>query len=94
MSVCLESSVFGVCELAYGRIGPTEARLILIAGNLALAGATLAGVPADSIAWITNGIAAALTAGMVAVLTARFGRNLKRLAEAEPVSRAGQAGRV
>lgn len=87
INVYLESTVFGVFELAYGRIGPTEARLILIAGNLALAGGAVAGIPAQSIEWITNGIAAALTAGMVTVLVGRFGRNLKRLAAVEPVRR-------
>ena len=86
INVYLESTVFGVFELAYGRIGPTEARLILIVGNVALALAAAAGVPTPSIAWVANGIAAGLALGMVAVLAGRFGRNLRRLAEAEPVN--------
>jgi len=88
INVYLESTVFGVFELAYGRIGPTEARLILIIGNIALALAAARGVPTASIAWVANGIAGGLGGGMVAVLVGRFGRNLRRLAEAEPAKRA------
>jgi phosphatidylglycerophosphate synthase len=84
INVYLESAVFGVFELAYGRIGPTEARLILIAGNGLLALATLAGVASDSLSWIANAVAGALTAGMAGVLVARFSRNLKSLALLEP----------
>jgi len=91
INVYLESAVFGVFELAYGRIGPTEARLILVVGNVALAAATVAGLAPESIGWVTNGIAGALSLGMAGVLGGRFARNLKRLAAAEPpASRAPQ----
>jgi phosphatidylglycerophosphate synthase len=86
INVYLESAVFGVFELAYGRIGPTEARLILMLGNVLLALGTVAGVAPQSMAWVANGIAGLLAAGMVVVLLGRFGRNLKRLAAAEPLS--------
>lgn len=84
INVYLESAVFGVFELAYGKLGPTEARLILIAGNIALALAAMLGVDVRSIAWVTNGIALLLTGGMVWVLAGRFGRNIRALAALEP----------
>src|SRR5205823_7557458 len=37
INVYLEANVFGVFRLAYGRIGPTEVRIILIAANATLA---------------------------------------------------------
>src|SRR6185295_6265514 len=87
INVYLESAVFGVFELAYGRIGPTEARLILITGNILLAFATKAGVNAGAISWVTNAVAGALALGMIGVLVARFGRNLRNLAALEPARR-------
>jgi hypothetical protein len=67
--------VFGVFSLGYGRFGPTEARIGLIALNLALlAGATgvldLAGL--------------ALAGLMLLGLGVRAARNLRVLAEREP----------
>lgn len=81
----LETSVFGVFELGYGRFGPTEARLALIVMNVAMAlGAglsfTLLGVGVtvlDVVAW-------AIAGGMLTALGVRAARNLKRLAAAEP----------
>ena len=81
----LETSVFGVFELGFGRVGPTEARLALIAINVALfAGAPLAfhiegiGVTVlDVIVWVIAG-------GMLAGLAVRATRNLRKLAAAEP----------
>ena len=87
INVYLESAVFGVFELAYGRIGPTEARLILITGNILLAFATKAGVNAGAISSVTNAVAGALALGMIGVLVARFGRNLRNLAALEPARR-------
>jgi archaetidylinositol phosphate synthase len=71
----LETQVFGVFSLGYGRVGPTEARVGLIALNVALlAGATgvldVAGL----------GIAALMLAG----LGVRAARNLRILAAREP----------
>ncbi len=71
----LETQVFGVFSLGYGRFGPTEARVGLILVNFALlAGATgvldIAGL----------GIAGLMLAG----LGVRAARNLRVLAEREP----------
>ena len=44
INVYLESAVFGVFRLAYGCLGPTEARIILIGCNTAIAVAAYAGV--------------------------------------------------
>ena len=81
----LETSVFGVFELGFGRVGPPEARLALIAINVALfAGAPLAfhiegiGVTVlDVVVWVIAG-------GMLAGLAVRATRNLRKLAAAEP----------
>jgi archaetidylinositol phosphate synthase len=71
----LETQVFGVFSLGYGRVGPTEARIGLIALNLALlAGATAA-----------LDLAGLLLAGlMLAGLAVRAARNLRVLAAREP----------
>src|SRR4051794_23341471 len=71
----LETQAFGVFSLGYGRLGPTEARLGLIAVNTALVlGATL---PLDAL--VLGGVGLAL-----AGLLVRAARNLRRLAEREP----------
>src|SRR3954464_12560718 len=70
----LETQAFGVFSLGYGRLGPTEARLGLIALNTALAlGAAL---PLD--AAVLGGAGLALTG-----LPVRAARNPRRLAERE-----------
>ena len=73
----LETHAFGVFTLGYGRLGPTEARLILIAVNTALA-----------IGLVGNGLldllGIGLAAAMILVLIGRAGRNLRRLSELEP----------
>jgi len=75
----LETHAFGVFTLGYGRFGPTEARLMLIAVNTALA-----------IGLVGNGLldvlGIGLAAAMIAALIGRAGRNLKRLSELEPAS--------
>src|SRR5215208_2360679 len=73
----LETHAFGVFTLGYGRFGPTEARLMLIAVNTALAlGASTFG--------IFDVLGIALVAVMIAALVGRAARNLKRLSELEP----------
>jgi archaetidylinositol phosphate synthase len=73
----LETQAFGVFALGYGRLGPTEARLLLIAVNALIA-----------IGVVGSGLLDALGIGlaglMVAALIGRAGRNLKRLSELEP----------
>lgn len=78
INIYLESAVFGVFNLGYGRLGPTEARGILILANAALA---LSGAVATT---VVNAGAAFLSAGMAVALAARFVKNLTELAKLEP----------
>ena len=86
INVYLESTVFGAFRLAYGRLGPTEVRLILIAVNTGLAVhhrvPWLAGLP---IRLLADGLCIALALAMFALLVNRFTRNLRDLARLEPV---------
>ena len=75
----LETEAFGTFTLGYGRLGPTEARLLLVAVNTLLA----LGLVGDGILDVAG---IALAAAMMIALLARAGRNLKRLAELEPAS--------
>ena len=78
VNVYLESTVFGIAQVAYGGIGPTEARLVLVVVNTVLA---LGMRPsARVINWTCVGVLAA----MALVFAWRLGRNLSRLAKAEP----------
>jgi len=84
----LETHAFGVFSLGYGRLGPTEARLGLIAVNTLIAlgvglGFQLEGVGLTVLDLIGLGIAGAMVAGLVA----RAARNLRRLSELEPAQR-------
>lgn len=86
INVYLESTVFGAFRLAYGRLGPTEVRLILIAANTGLAlhhhVPWLTGRPIHALA---DGLCVALALAMLALLVIRFTRNLRDLARLEPV---------
>src|SRR5918995_3999585 len=73
----LETHAFGTFTLGYGRLGPTEARLLLIGLNTLLALGVLRFGLLDML-----GIG--LVATMIAALVARAARNLKRLAKLEP----------
>jgi archaetidylinositol phosphate synthase len=75
----LETHAFGTFTLGYGRLGPTEARLLLIGMNTLLA---LGIVGGD----LLNVLGIGLAAAMIIALIARAGRNLKRLAELEPAA--------
>jgi archaetidylinositol phosphate synthase len=82
----LETQALGVFSLGYGRVGPTEARIGLIALNAAMAlGAplhfTVAGVGLSAL----DAVALAVVALMLAALGARAIRNLRELAVREPV---------
>jgi len=85
INVYLESTVFGVFRLAYGRIGPTEVRILLILLNTTLAvyeaTTVTRSVPLTRVA---NWGMTVVLVGMVLVLVARFARNLYRLAKLEP----------
>ena len=78
VNVYLESSVFGVVRVEYGRIGPTEARLVLIVVNTALA---LGVRPAVRVA---NWTLVIVLAAMAVVFVWRLARNLSRLNKLEP----------
>jgi archaetidylinositol phosphate synthase len=79
----LETQAFGVFSLGLGRLGPTEARLALVAVNTALAlGLTL---PLDAVLLAGCGLA-------LGALLVRAARNLRRLAEREPSGRARHQG--
>jgi phosphatidylglycerophosphate synthase len=84
----LETQVLGVFRLGYGRLGPTEARLGLIALNTALAlgaplGFELAGVGVGVLDVVVLGAAAA----MAAALGVRAAGTLRVLAAREPAGR-------
>jgi archaetidylinositol phosphate synthase len=75
----LETHAFGVFTLGYGRFGPTEARLALIAVNTLLA-VGLVGFGLLDVLGIGLAIA------MIAMLIGRAGRNLRRLSKLEPAA--------
>ena len=85
----LETNTLGVFSLGSGRLGPTEARLGLIAVNVLLA---LGVVPSFTFAGLGLGVldvfGLALAALMLGGLAVRVARNLRELARLEP---AGQA---
>ena len=85
INVYLESSVFGVFQLDYGRLGPTEVRLLLIVINtvLALVAGGQITTPA-TIEFVVSRVLLVLLLGMVALLVVRFARNLTNLAKLEP----------
>jgi len=78
VNVYLESSVYGVATVEYGRMGPTEVRIALIVVNTVLA---LGAHPRMRIA---NGVLWVVLVAMVAVFVWRLARNLSRLAKADP----------
>src|SRR3954466_7796019 len=82
----LETQALGVFTLGYGRLGPTEARLGLVALNPALAlgaplGFHLAGVGLTVLDVIALGASGLMLAGLLV----RAAHNLKELAAREPV---------
>jgi phosphatidylglycerophosphate synthase len=86
INVYLETAVFGVFRLGYGRIGPTEARIILIVLNtLLLSSAALGRVALDEAAALSNGVTLVLAGAMGVTLVVRFVGNLRHLARLEPV---------
>jgi len=85
----LETYAFGTFTLGYGRIGPTEARLALIAVNTALAlGAPLGFHVAGVGLTVLDVAGLAVTGGMAVALGGRAARNLRLLAAREPAARA------
>src|SRR5947208_14783572 len=85
INVYLESSVFGVFKISYGRIGPTEVRLVLVMLNTMLAIAALLQIKGPvATRVVANWTLAILLTGMVVLFVGRFARNLYRLAKLEP----------
>ncbi len=84
INVYLEAAVFGVFRIAYGRVGPTEARLILIALNTGLAVLPMRSPFADWMPVAADLTLFVLAAGMLLMLAGRSVRNLERLARLEP----------
>ncbi len=85
----LETQALGVFRLGYGRLGPTEARLGLIALNTALAlgvplGFEIAGLGVSALDVVVLGA----TAAMGAALAVRAAGTLRVLAEREPAATA------
>jgi phosphatidylglycerophosphate synthase len=83
INVYLETAAFGVFRLGYGRIGPTEARLLLIAVNTVLALAP----PGPALALVTNWTLGLLVVGMLGAAGVRIAANLSALARLEPPPR-------
>lgn len=85
INVYLESSVFGVFQLDYGRLGPTEVRLLLIVINTVLALVAHAHITSPAaIESVVSRVLLVMLIGMVAMLVLRFARNLTNLAKLEP----------
>jgi len=85
INVYLESQALGRFSLGYGRVGPTEIRLVLIALNTALAlGLGLEFTIAGETVTVLDLIGLAIAGAMVGALVLRAGRNLRELAREEP----------
>ena len=87
INVYLESYALGRFSIGYGRLGPTEVRVVLIALNVALAlGAALdfhiAGVGMTAFDAVGLGVAAV----MLVLLVGRAFSNLRRLSRDEPAA--------
>ena len=85
----LETQALGVFSLGYGRLGPTEARVGLIAVNTLLA---LGLAPTMSVAGLGLSVIDVIALGgaalMLGGLGVRAARNLRELARREPVAQA------
>ena len=88
----LETQALGTFALGYGRVGPTEVRLLLIVVTALLA---LGVTPHVHLAGATLGlldlVGGAVIAAMAVALGARAARNLRELARQEPARRAPAA---
>jgi phosphatidylglycerophosphate synthase len=85
INVYLESAVFGKFKIAYGRLGPTEARILLILANAVLwLSSTLVPGMGPEVRLAANAVIGGAAAIMFGMLVLRFGRNLHRLSRDEP----------
>ena len=84
----LETHAFGVFTLGYGRLGPTEVRIVLIVLNTLIALGVGLGFQVGSLGLtVLDLIGLAIAAVMGVSLAGRAARNLRRLAELEPAAR-------
>ena len=88
INVYLEAQTLGRFSIGYGRIGPTEARIALIAANTALAlgfglSFDVLGVGMTALDLFGGAAIAVMLIGLLG----RVGRNLKALSELEPAAR-------
>jgi phosphatidylglycerophosphate synthase len=87
INVYLESYALGRFAIGYGRIGPTEARLVLIAVNVALAlGAGLDFDVAGIGMTVLDVLGLAVAGVMAALMGGRAVGNLRRLGREEPAA--------
>lgn len=85
INVYLESFAFGRFSIGYGKVGPTEIRLVLIALNTVLAlGAGLEFHVADLGVSVFDLIGLGIAGTMIALLVGRALGNLRELANREP----------
>jgi archaetidylinositol phosphate synthase len=85
----LETYAFGVFTLGYGRVGPTEARILLIGLNTLLAlGVGLGFHVGDLGLTVLDLIGLGIAGLMVTTLIGRAVRNLRVLAAREPAGHA------
>jgi hypothetical protein len=87
INVYLESFAFGRFSIGYGRIGPTEIRLILVALNAALFFGHGLGFRIAHLHLTPMDIVGLVIAGtMLALLAGRAARNLRELSRQEPAA--------
>src|SRR5215207_6887246 len=87
INVYLESYAFGRFALGYGRIGPTEVRIVLIALNTALAlGLGLDFNLVDVDLTVFDAIGLGIAGVMIVLLAGRAVHNLRLLAKQEPAA--------
>lgn len=93
INVYLESAVRDVFHIAYGRVGPTEMRILGILGNTALFFApALLGERVTLVPTIANGVVLGAAALMFAMWTTRFFGNLRELGRQEPLGGSHENG--
>src|SRR5688500_8019954 len=87
INVYLESQAFGRFSIGYGKLGPTEIRIVLIALNTLLAlGAGLDFGVGDLDLTVFDVIGLGIAGGMIVMLAGRAVGNLRELARAEPAA--------
>ena len=85
INVYLESQALGRFSIGYGKLGPTEARILLIGLNTALAlGLNLQPTIAGLGVTVLDVVGIALALGMLGALAVRARGNLRALAQLEP----------